>query len=98
MRKPIPSTNLFCNDVFARVIFEDDYHNYAVYWLDIRDYRGSRWTGREGMHLSISGMFGQIKYHPKIKVLRGVDEWMEENKIIWPFTEDERFLFELTWG
>lgn len=86
---------MFCDNTFARIIFENDTDR-QVYWLDIRNYKG--WLTGYSLHEMYKGLYYQIGYHPKIKQLHDVDDWMKTNNIIWPFNEDERVLFLLTFG
>lgn len=91
---PNPGTWLFCNDNFARVVFEilPD----RIVWMAIKDFSQKKLD--EGFHKSIDAYEWQIYHHPKIRVLGRVEEWLETNNIVWPFTLEERVLFELTFG
>lgn len=87
-------TWLFCNDSFARVIFEN--HLDIIYWLAITDFSQKKLD--IGFHRDIDAYEWQLNFHPNIRVLIGVNDWMKENHIIWPFTQEERFLFQLIFG
>lgn len=93
MNKEEPSTTLFFNGKIARVIFEADPER-KIYWVDsvdIFDYY---------QNFQIHGHFHYYIYaHSQLRIQSlPIQEWIEENQLTYPFDENGRFLFELTWS